>query len=68
MNPSQARAAPEARREDIREWYAVREAAEAEVATLIGRPVTRVESEEGLYVDEDGNLLPARADKGGLWQ
>src|SRR5208283_3667624 len=39
----------------IREWYAVREAAEAEVATLVGRPVTRVESEEGLYVDEDGN-------------
>ncbi len=38
----------------IRKWYAVREAAEAEVATLIGRPVTRVESEEGLYVDEDG--------------
>ena len=40
---------------NIREWYAVREAAEAEVATLLGRPVTRVESEEGLYVDEDGN-------------
>jgi len=39
----------------IREWYAVREAAEAEVATLVGRPLTRVESEEGLYVDEDGN-------------
>src|ERR1035437_1668600 len=39
----------------IREWYAVREAAEAEVATLVGRPVTRVESGEGLYVDEDGN-------------
>ena len=41
----------------IREWYAVREAAEAEVATLIGRPVTRVESEEGLYIDEDGNVF-----------
>ena len=39
----------------IREWYAVREAAEAEVATLVGRPLTRVESGEGLYVDEDGN-------------
>ncbi len=39
----------------IREWHAVREAAEAEVTTLLGRPVTRVESEEGLYVDEDGN-------------
>ena len=41
----------------IREWYAVREAAEAEVATLVGRPVTRIESEEGLYVDEDGNVF-----------
>ncbi len=41
----------------IREWYAVREAAEAEVATLVGRPVTRVESEEGLYVDEEGNAF-----------
>src|SRR5271163_4332741 len=40
--------------ESICEWYAVRETAEAEVATLVGRPVTRVESEEGLYVDEDG--------------
>src|ERR1019366_7674068 len=39
----------------IREWYAVREAAEAEVATLVGRPLTRVESGEGRYVDEDGN-------------
>jgi len=41
----------------IREWYAVREAAEAEVATLVGRPVTCVESEEGLYVDEEGNAF-----------
>ncbi len=41
---------------NIREWYAVREAAEAEVATLVGRPVTRVESKEGLYVDEEGNV------------
>jgi ERF superfamily len=39
----------------IREWYAVREATESEVATLVGRPVTPIESEEGLYVDEDGN-------------
>jgi len=42
---------------NISEWYAVREAAEAEVATLVGRPVTRVESDEGLYVDEDGNVF-----------
>ena len=47
----------------IREWYAVREAAEAEVATLIGRPVKQVEPDEGLYVDEDGNGYQL-ADKG----
>jgi hypothetical protein len=38
----------------IREWYAVRKAAHAEVATLVGRPVRCVEGGEGLYVDEDG--------------
>src|SRR5271156_1635023 len=46
-----------------REWYAVRKAAEAEVAPLIGRPVKRVEPEEGLYVDEEGNVYQL-ADKG----
>jgi len=45
------------------EWYPVREAAEAEVATLVGRSVTRVESGEGLYVDEEGNVFQL-ADKG----
>jgi hypothetical protein len=39
----------------VREWFAVREAAEAEVASLVGRPVEVVESEKGLYVDEEGN-------------
>ncbi len=48
---------------NMREWYAVREAAKAEVAILVGRPVTRVESEEGLYVDEEGNVFQL-ADKG----
>ncbi|MGA7871493.1 MAG: hypothetical protein WCA22_11390 [Candidatus Binatus sp.] len=48
---------------NIREWHAVREAAKPEVATLLGRPVTRVESEEGLYVDEEGNVYQL-ADKG----
>jgi hypothetical protein len=38
-----------------REWYAVREAAEAEVATLIGRPVRCADATEGLYVDDEGN-------------
>ena len=48
---------------NIREWYAVRKATETEVATLVGRPVTHVESEEGLYVDEDGNVYQL-AEKG----
>ena len=33
------------------------------MATLIGRPVKRVESEEGLYVDEEGNVYQLK-DKG----
>src|SRR5277367_5334699 len=41
----------------IREWYPVRETTAAEVATLVSRPVTRIESEEGLYVDEEGNVF-----------
>ena len=50
-------------REAIREWYSVRETAEAEVATLVGRPVARVESGEGLYLDEEGNVYQL-ADRG----
>ncbi|MGO9452436.1 MAG: ERF family protein [Candidatus Binataceae bacterium] len=46
-----------------REWYAVREATEAEVATLIGRPVKHPEPDEGLYVDEEGTVYQL-ADKG----
>src|SRR5215469_378236 len=42
--------------ETIREWFAVRNAAEAEVAPLVGRPLKRVEPGEGLYVDEEGNV------------
>src|SRR5271155_4147773 len=45
------------------EWYAVREATEAEVATLIGRPVKHLEPDEGLYVDEEGTVYQL-ADKG----
>jgi hypothetical protein len=40
---------------NLREWYPVREASEAEVAILIGRPVMRVTPDEGLYADEEGN-------------
>jgi len=42
--------------ESKREWYVVWQAAETEVSTLVGRPVKCVESSEGLYVDEEGNV------------
>jgi hypothetical protein len=45
------------------EWYPVREATGAEVATLVGRSVSRAEPGEGLYVDEEGNVYQL-ADKG----
>ena len=39
----------------LRKWYPVREAAEAEVAMLVGRPLNSVDPGEGLYADEEGN-------------
>jgi len=47
----------------VREWRAVHAAEEAEVRTLLGRPVTEVNSDEGIYVDEDGNVFQL-AEKG----
>ena len=41
----------------VREWLVVHAAQEAKVRTLIGRPVTEVSSDEGIYVDEDGNYF-----------
>jgi hypothetical protein len=41
----------------IREWYPVREAGQAEVQILCGRPVTKISSSEGIYVDEEGNVF-----------
>ena len=35
-------------------WYPIREAEEAEVLTLLGRPVTELDPKEGIYVDEEG--------------
>jgi len=49
----------------VREWYSLREVAEAEAAALIGRPVKRVDSAEGLYVDEDGEAYQVRREGGG---
>jgi hypothetical protein len=40
----------------VREWYPVYRADEAEIRTLLGRPVTVVDSTEGTYVDEEGNV------------
>ncbi len=37
-------------------WYPVREAQEAEVRTLLGRPVAEVDPKEGIYVDEEGTV------------
>ncbi len=41
----------------VREWYPIREADQAEVQTLCRRPVTRISSGEGIYVDEEGNVF-----------
>jgi len=40
----------------IREWYPVHPAEEAEVRALVGRQVTATDSEEAIYVDEEGNV------------
>ena len=39
-----------------KKWLAVRRAEYAEVQTLHGRSVTRVSQQEGIYVDEEGNV------------
>jgi hypothetical protein len=47
----------------VREWRAVHAAEEAEVRTLVRRPVTEVNSDEGIYIDEEGNVFQL-AEKG----
>ena len=47
----------------VREWHAVHAAEEAEVRTLVGRPVTEANSDEGIYIDEEGNVFQL-AEKG----
>jgi hypothetical protein len=44
-------------------WYPIRMAQEAEVRTLLGRPVTEVDPKEGIYIDEEGTVFQL-ADKG----
>ena len=41
----------------IREWYPVHPAEEAEARALVGRQVTATDSEEAIYVDEEGNVF-----------
>jgi hypothetical protein len=47
----------------VKEWYLVRPANEGETAALVGCPLTEVDSDEGIYVDEEGNVF-ALAEKG----
>jgi hypothetical protein len=47
----------------VKEWYPIRPANEAESAALLGRPLTEVDSGEGIYVDEEGNVFQL-AEKG----
>jgi ERF superfamily len=47
----------------VKEWYPVRPTDEAEVTMLLGRPLTEVDSDEGIYVDDEGNVFQL-AEKG----
>jgi hypothetical protein len=42
---------------DAKKWFPVSRADHAEVQTLLYRPVTSVNQEEGIYVDEEGNVF-----------
>jgi hypothetical protein len=44
-------------------WYPIRAAYEAEIQTLVGRPVTEIDRKEGIYLDEEGTVYQL-ADKG----
>jgi hypothetical protein len=44
-------------RTSLKEWYPVRPAARTEVAPLLGRPLSELDSNEGLYIDEEGNVF-----------
>jgi hypothetical protein len=47
----------------VKEWYPVRRADEAEIRTLLGRPLAETDPDEGTYVDEEGNVFQL-AEKG----
>jgi hypothetical protein len=44
-----------------RQWHPVHPAEEAEVRTLVGRPVTEANPDQGIYVDEEGNVFQLAA-------
>ena len=44
-----------------RQWHPVHPAEEAEVWTLVGRPVTEANPDQGIYVDEEGNVFQLAA-------
>jgi hypothetical protein len=44
-------------RTSLREWYPVRPAERTEVAPLLGRPLSELDSNEGLYIDEEGKVF-----------
>src|SRR5882757_10814572 len=41
----------------MKEWYPIHLAEEAEARALVGRPLTAIDSEEAIYVDEEGNVF-----------
>src|SRR5271168_3599228 len=47
----------------VKAWHPVHAAEEAEVRTLVGRPVTAANLDEGIYIDEEGNVFQL-AEKG----
>jgi hypothetical protein len=41
----------------VKEWYPIHPEEEAEAQALVGRPLTAIDSEEAIYVDEEGNVF-----------
>jgi ERF superfamily len=48
---------PDGKNTLVKEWYPVHRTEEVEARALVGRLVTATDSEEGLYVDEEGNVF-----------
>ena len=48
---------------ELKQWFPVNRADYEEIQTQLGRSVTSVNQQEGIYVDEEGNVFQL-ADKG----